>query len=159
MGSDLDVLSGGTELIESIGDMWRKLTLHAAHRSEHFSRYFAERTFEQRREELLAKSRSGQLRIIIARDARSGADLGYCISSVDARGEGEIESLFVDEISRGRGVGDTLIRTTIAWMEEVGAKSIVVFTVHGSEEVLPFYARYGFRPKMLMLERKGDGTA
>jgi tetrahydromethanopterin S-methyltransferase subunit D len=33
-------------------------------------------------------------------------------------------------------------------------KSIAVFTVYGSEDVLPFYARYGFHPKMLMLELK-----
>ena len=39
-------------------------------------------------------------------------------------------------------------------MEEKGARSVAVFTVYGSEDVLPFYARYGFHPKMLMLELK-----
>jgi GNAT superfamily N-acetyltransferase len=154
MNSDLELLSGGAEMIDLIGDMWQKLTSHAAHRSEHFSQYFEQRTFEQRREELREKVVSGQLHIDIARDARSGHDLGYCVSSMDAKGAGEIESLFVDDISRGRGVGNALIQKAIAWMEKNGAKSIMVFTVYGSEEVLPFYARYGFRPKMLLLERK-----
>ena len=90
-------------MIGLIESMWRKLTLHASSRSEHFPEYFAHRTFDQRREELLSKSRNGQLHIDVARDARTGQDLGYCVSSIDGKGEGEIESLFVDEISRGRG--------------------------------------------------------
>jgi GNAT superfamily N-acetyltransferase len=154
MGSDLELLSGGAEMIGRIESMWRKLTSHAAQRSEHFSRYFDQRTFEQRREELQEKAANGRLHIDIARDARTGQDLGYCVSSMDSKGSAEIESLFVDEASRGRGVGHALIERAIAWMEQNSAKSIVVFTVYGSEEVLPFYARYGFRPKMMLLERK-----
>jgi GNAT superfamily N-acetyltransferase len=154
MNGDLKLLSGGAEMIGQIEGMWRKLTLHAAHHSEHFSQYFEQRTFEQRRKELQEKVVNGRLHIDIARDARSGQDLGYCVSSMDAKGAGEIESLFVDDISRGRGVGNALIQGAIEWMEQNGAKSIVVFTVYGSEEVLPFYARYGFQPKMLLLERK-----
>jgi GNAT superfamily N-acetyltransferase len=151
--------SGGIELVDEIEPMWRKLTLHASEHSQHFAEHFAARTFPQRRDELREKAAKGALHIDIAKDERSGTDLGYCVSSVDEKHCGEIESLFVDDATRGRGVGDLLVRRSIDWMEKVGARSMAVFTVYGSEDVLPFYARYGFRPKMVMLERqeRADG--
>lgn len=141
-------------MLAQIEEMWRGLTMHAASHSKDFSGYFANRTFEERQRELTEKMSVGKLRVDIARDPRSGRDLGYCVSTVSPNGTGEIESLFVDELSRGRGVGDRLVGLAIQWMEENGADRISVFTVYGSEDVLPFYARYGFLPKMTMLERK-----
>jgi hypothetical protein len=42
------------------------------------------------------------------------------------------------------------------WMRQQGARSTVVFTVYGDESIFSFYARYGFRPKMVMLESSLD---
>jgi len=156
MDEGVEVLSGGLEIVGHIEAMWRKLTLHAADHSPHFSAQFAQRDFKDRCDELRRKASVGLVHIDVARDARSGLDLGYCISSVEPAGSGEIESLFVDEACRGRGIGDALIKRAVDWMEASGAKSIAVFTVYGSEGVLPFYARYGFLPKMVMLERKKE---
>ena len=154
MESKIEVQSGGEEMLGHIEEMWGSLTQHAAHRSKHFSAHFATRTFEQRCKELNTKAATGRLRISIARDAYSERDLGYCICSIGPDGQGEVESLYVAELSRGRGVGDTLLTDAISWMEGNGANSVSVFTVYGSEEVLPFYAKHGFLPKMVMLERK-----
>ncbi len=154
MDPDLLFVSGGIELVDALEPMWRLLTLHASERSKHFGRYFADKGFLERKEELSRKAARSHLLIEVALDPRARQDLGYCISSVDDEGMGEIESLFVGEAARGRGVGDKLVRRSIEWMDKMGARSMVVFTVYGNEEVLPFYQRYGFQPKMVMLERK-----
>jgi hypothetical protein len=41
-------------------------------------------------------------------------------------------------------------------MRDQGARGTVVFTVYGDESIFSFYARYGFRPKMVMLESTFD---
>lgn len=152
MRSDTEFICGGVELIDSIKEMWHQLNLHASKRSPFFSEHFSERTFQLRKEELVAKAKACRLRIEIARDTLGAKDLGYCASSIDYFGNGEIESLFVDDEARRRGVGDALMRRTLDWMREQGARSTVVFTVYGDESIFSFYARYGFRPKMVMLE-------
>jgi GNAT superfamily N-acetyltransferase len=148
----LEFLCGGAELIDEVEEMWRQLTLHASRQSVDFSHHFAGRTFEGRRKELLSRTEGGTLRIDIARDKASGRDLGFCVCSLDRRGHGEVESLYVDEVARGRGIGDVLVRRALEWMRSQGAKRVAVFTVYGDGHTLPFYHRYGFRPKMLMLE-------
>jgi GNAT superfamily N-acetyltransferase len=145
---------GGPELIEEIRNMWGQLTLHASEHSMDFAEHYATRSFDQRRRELLSRAERGKLRIDIAREADSGRDLGLTISTIDGDGLGTIESLFVHESEREQGVGDLLVRRDLEWMKEQGARSVVVFTVYGNERVLPFYYRYGFRPKALMLELK-----
>jgi GNAT superfamily N-acetyltransferase len=149
-------VSGGIELVDSVEPMWHMLTHHAAERSQHFARYFEERCFQERRAELVKKSCKGHILIEVALDPDLRQDLGYCISAVDLEGNGEIESLFVSETARGRGVGDKLVRRSMEWMDKMKARSVVVFTVYGSEEVLPFYQRYGFQPKIVLLERTKD---
>jgi diamine N-acetyltransferase len=153
----LEFTSGGAELLGEVEEMWHQLTLHASRHSKEFSEHFALRTFEGRQQELLSCAENGILRIDITRDKASGQDLGFSACSVDRRGCGEIESLFVDEAVRGRGIGDVLVRRALEWMRSQGATQIAVFTVFGDDLVLPFYRRYGFRPKMVMLELNDEG--
>jgi GNAT superfamily N-acetyltransferase len=148
----LEFVCGGPELIDEVEEMWRQLTLHASRHSPDFSHHFASRTFDGRRTELLSRTENGTLRIDIARDKASRRDLGFSACSLDRRGHGEIESLFVDEVARGRGIGDVLVRRALEWMRSQGATQVAVFTVYGDERALPYYGRYGFRPKMVMLE-------
>lgn len=156
MRPSTEFVSGGAELIDEIKEMWHLLNLHASKRSPFFSDQFAERTFQLRKDELLSKAKTCRLRIVIARDKTEEKDLGFCASSIDDLGNGEIESLFVDDEARRRGVGDALMRQTLDWMKEQGARGTVVFTVYGDESIFSFYARYGFRPKMVMLESVFD---
>lgn len=145
---------GGSELIDQVEELWKELTLNSSRHSADFSEQYASRSFDQRRKELWSRAERGKLYIDIAREASSGHDLGYCASCVDEDGLGIIESLYVREHTRDHGVGDQLMRRSLKWLRENGARSIVVFTVYGNEGVLPFYYRYGFRPKALLLEIK-----
>jgi len=152
MTGNLRFECGGPELIDAIEELWRQLALHSSEHSVDFAEHYASRSFDQRRKELKARAERGKLRIDIAREGTSDQNLGYCVSSVDEQGLGTIESLFVREDERGRGIGDILMGRSLEWLKENMARSTVVFTVYGNEGVLPFYYRYGFRPKALMLE-------
>ncbi|MDW5564274.1 MAG: GNAT family N-acetyltransferase [Methanomassiliicoccus sp.] len=149
-----EFISGGMELIDETEGLWRQLNLHASEHSVDFAQHYAARSFDQRRRELRSIAERGRLHIDIARESGSSQELGYCASSVDEHGVGTIESLFVREQGRARGIGDLLMRRNLEWLRENGARSIVVFTVYGNDKVLPFYHRYGFKPKALMLEIK-----
>jgi GNAT superfamily N-acetyltransferase len=145
---------GGPELIDDIEELWRQLALHSSEHSVDFAEHYARRSFDQRRKELRSRAERGKLHIDIVREGTSDHDLGYCVSSVDEQGMGIIESLFVREDERERGIGDLLMGRSLEWLKGNMASSTVVFIVYGNERVLPFYYRYGFRPKALMLEIK-----
>lgn len=140
------------QLIDHIQPMWEELKKHHERVSLYFKHHFSRMTFDKRKEVLLARASSGSLKIIIARDTELNINIGYCISSIDIEKNGEIESLYVDPQYRKLGVGDSLMRQSIAWLDEnhVINKKIVVGT--GNEKVLEFYSRYGFRPRRMILE-------
>jgi GNAT superfamily N-acetyltransferase len=154
MTGNLRFECGGPELIDDIEELWKQLALHSSEHSMDFAEHYASRSFDQRKKELRARAERGKLRIDIAREGTSDQDLGYCVSSVDEQGMGIIESLFVREDERERGIGDLLMGRSLEWLKKNMARSMVVFIVYGNERVLPFYYHYGFRPKALMLEIK-----
>lgn len=82
--------------------------------------------------------------------------IGYCISSIDQKHIGEIESIFVDEEFRHQGFGHHLMQKALAWMEKEQVKSKIVGVVYGNESAFPFYARYGFFPSATILRQKKD---
>jgi ribosomal protein S18 acetylase RimI-like enzyme len=68
---------------------------------------------------------------------------------------GEIESIFVCEAFRG--VGDSLIKNALAWMDQKGAETKTVEVSVGNEPAFDFYGRYDFLPrKTVLLQRKGN---
>ena len=128
--------------------------MHHQEKSTHFADRFAGFTFTARCADLLRKAETGVLLVEMARDRETGIYAGYCISSVDGDGVGEIESLFVEADYRKRGVGDCLIRRALAWLEEHGAKEMKIVVAYGNEEALGFYARYGFYPTDVCVEEE-----
>ena len=100
---------------------------------------------------MLAKSTAGKLHICLALDG--GEYVGYCVSSVCCRA-GEIDSIFVEESHRACGIGGEMMKRALAWMETEKAERVNIAVSIGNEEVLPFYQRYGFFPKHILLEPK-----
>jgi GNAT superfamily N-acetyltransferase len=64
------------------------------------------------------------------------------------------DSIFIDEGHRGNGIGDRLMRDSIAWLRDRECKNIRVAVAHGHESVFPFYRKNGFFPRMTCLEMK-----
>ncbi|MGQ9779461.1 MAG: GNAT family N-acetyltransferase [Bacillota bacterium] len=107
-------------MLERIEPLWERLRDHHRARAGRFAPWFARQTFARRRDELLRKSADGALFVEVARDLEAGVDVGYCVSSLDAEGQGEIDSIFIEETYRRRGLGGRLLRDALNWLAEKG---------------------------------------
>ena len=145
--------SGAAGLLPRVAPLWERLKAHHVSCSVHFALDMAAASFASRCRQLRAKAGIRRLRVDLARDGRTGCDIGYCVSSVTRSRQGEIDSLFVDPGYRGRRVGDALMRKALAWLRKKNATSIIIGVVAGNERVLTFYSRFGFYPRGIILAR------
>jgi len=136
--------------------LWRKLIKHHAAKSRHFSELIAKRTSEQRNQELLGRFEKGNIRIDLARDTETDELVGYCISTVSADNEGEVQSIYVEEDYRNNGIGDAMITRALCWMDERPVTRKVIAVAFGNEEVFPFYHQYNFLPRATILAQVGE---
>ena len=139
--------------LDLVGPLWQKLNEHHKLCSRYFSEHYPRMTFDQRKKELLDKSRKGAIRIDLARDADTGELVGYCISTVTAKRQGEIDSIYVEDGYRHSGVGDNLVKRTLDWMKGFPVTRKKVEVIVGNKEAFAFYERYNFRPRSTVLEQ------
>ncbi|MDD1761227.1 MAG: GNAT family N-acetyltransferase [Methanothrix sp.] len=149
--TDVSYIEVDEQGLDLIKPLWEKLIEHIIARSVYFGEWFEARAFEQRKSELLRKSSAGKMHIGLA--LVDGEYVGYCVSSVCCRA-GEIDSIFVEESHRACGIGGEMMKQALAWMEKEQAVRINIAVSVGNEEALPFYQRYGFFPKHILLEPK-----
>jgi diamine N-acetyltransferase len=135
-----------------IKPLWDKLNNAHYRDSIFFKDHYASFTFEKRISKF-TDSDDNTMMIEVVESAGPGP-VGYCISTISRDGSGEIDSIFIDDNHRGRGIGDTLILNSIAWLQKHGCARIRVAVAHGHESVLSFYQKYGFFPRMTCLEMK-----
>jgi len=83
--------------------------------------------------------------------------VGYCVSTVDAAGRGEIDSLFIDEQFRGRGLGRKMVSNAMAWLDEKHAKPIAVSVLAGNDAALRLYEKFGFQTRTILLQHVPAG--
>ncbi len=138
---------------DTVQPLWEKLKAYHANLPWRFAADVRRSTFGPRKQELLAKAASGKLRIELVSASLPLVDFAYCISTVSADGRGEVDSLFVDDGFRGRGIGSELLRRALAWLESAGATSKLVTVAHGNEEALALYRRFGFHPRAIVLQQ------
>ncbi len=139
--------------LELTDELWRKLIEHHAALSPYFSAQIAARTSEQRNRELLAKFNKGKIRIDLAHDTKTEELVGYCISTISADSEGEVQSIYVEENYRDCGIGDALMKKALNWMHECSVNRKVIAVAYGNEEVFHFYGKYDFLPRATILEQ------
>ncbi len=137
-----------------IKPLWEKLNQIHQSKSYSFATWFEEHTFEERLELLYEKAYRGQLRIEIVKDSDLDVNVGFCISSIFDGNRGEIDSLFVESLYRGHGLGDKLLTSALKWIESNNISDIEIMAYYGNDVVLPFYAKYGFEPKKYILYKK-----
>jgi ribosomal protein S18 acetylase RimI-like enzyme len=141
--------------LDSIKELWEKLNLHHQSRTKYFFQDYENIVFEDRKEELIKKSGKGALRIDLAIDSNSELVIGYCISSI-SNGKGEIDSIYVEEKFRSKGIGDNLMKNSLRWMDEEGVETREVQLLAGNDDAIQFYSHYGFHPKHILLKQKND---
>lgn len=144
------ISSGGVELLDETAGLWEQLNAHHVSHSPRFGEVYVRKTFAQRKEGLLAQG-TGGLHVILARN--SGVGVGYCISTVSADRIGEIDSLFISPEYRGKGLADSLMKLSMAWLQEQNVSRMRLAVAAGNEQVFGFYARYGFFPAKMLLEQ------
>jgi len=143
---------GGEELLDSAGPLWLELFAHHCARSERYAATHAGFDWPRRRQLLLDKSSDGgSLRVSLAVD---GEPVAYCFSTIDARGRGEVESLYVRATHRRLGLGGALVRRHLDWFR--GVDRVVVGVAQGNEEAFAFYEALGFRVRVTVLEHLGE---
>lgn len=147
----LSIIDAGPNQIDVIQPLWESLNRHHSAVSAHFKERFKKFTFDQRKESLLDKAKSGKMRIFMAMNNNHA--VGYCVTSIDQHGNGEIESLFVEESFRKQGIADRLMHKAMAWLKAMKVTSTSISVVAGNEEVFDFYERHGFLPRDTRLLR------
>ena len=151
---DIEYISGGIELLDSIRTLWEQLIVHHAEISTYFSEDLLERTFPKRKDGLIEKSKQVKIRVDLARSEHRGKYVGYCVSVVNKENIGEIESIFVEEDFRNSGIGDTLMTKTLKWMETLQVESKIVKIATGNDRAHLFYSKYGFLPRITVFQQK-----
>jgi len=144
---------GNEASLDSIRLLWQSLNQTHLDLSPYFKQDYVEMNFEKRKASLLKKAARAKLRVDIAVDVMTGQNVGYCVSSIDEEKIGEIESIFVASNYRGLGIGDSLMRTVLAWMDKKGTVAKIVEVAAGNEQAFSFYNRYGFFTRKTVLKQ------
>lgn len=76
--------------------------------------------------------------------------MGYCFSSIDGAGKGEVDTLFVSPECRGKGVGKKLIENGLNGLEDSGIGDIEIWVHPGNVNGISFYWRLGFATGPIM---------
>lgn len=149
----LYTIAGITE-INLIRPLWEQLNDHHHANARAFRDVYSAWGFDDRKAFFEGLATSGQFRIDLASDPVSGRHVGYCASSFSPHRDGEIESVFVEAGFRTQGIGSVLVSRALQWFEEEGAVRVWVSVADGNESAFPFYRKFGFYPRMTVLEQK-----
>jgi len=138
--------------IELIRPLWDELRLFTRDMSTHFTRYYEDLDWNERIEKF--SDPAVQTRIDVAREGEGGRVVGYALASVSSERVAELGSFYVDAGFRHRGIGERLLEGVVEWMVDQDPKECVILTAYENEAVLPLYERFGFFPRLVMLNRK-----
>lgn len=144
--------SGDKTLIDRVKPLWQELNKQHLSLSPYFKDYYRTLTFEDRKRVILQRAWGGDVKVDLAMDG--SVLVGYCVSSIDKWLTGEIDSIFVDPNYQGQGIGTTLMRKALLWLDSKGAKKKIVSVAVGNEQAWEFYAQFGFLPRRTLLEQK-----
>ncbi|MDN7023644.1 GNAT family N-acetyltransferase [Methanoculleus sp. FWC-SCC1] len=144
--------------IEVIRPLWNRICEHHRIRARTFRSFFERTTFDDRKAYFARCAEAGDLRVDLASDPAAGRCVGYCVTSLSAERIGEIESLYVDVAYRSQGIGTTLVRRALMWLEENGSVENRVSVADGNEEAFAFYRRFGFSPRRTVFEQVREGA-
>lgn len=148
----IEYLETDEKEIDLVRRLWEKLRLHHKIRSKYFFQDYENISFEKRKAELLKKAQDGLLRVDLAKDSSNGDLVGYSVSSINNE-IGEIDSIYVEEAFRAEGIGDSLMKRSLAWLESYDVENILIQLSSGNDDVLRFYSHYGFHPKHIVLKK------
>jgi ribosomal protein S18 acetylase RimI-like enzyme len=141
--------------IDLIRPLWIQLNGYMCTKATTFRSHFEQMTFDKRKAYFEKVAADGSLRLdLVCADQDNGRYAGYCVSSLSSEKTGEIESIFVEGPYRSCGIGSALITMALAWLDENGSVRNRVSASNGNEGVWDFYKKFGFYPRLTVLEQK-----
>ena len=133
--------------VEVIKNLWEKNRQYHENTSEYFKESYRFISFEER----IKDFESQTIKITVAKS--DDGYIGYCISTI-IDGKGEIDSLHVDELNRGNGIGKKLVIKHMEWLKENNCKVIGVTVSQENETTIGFYKKLGFYPNTLYMQQR-----
>ena len=141
--------TGDESTLDGIAELWDKLRQLHYEKSRDFKHYYDGFTFAERKKALISQADEGELLVVIA--SEGSRNIGYCVSGV-AKGTGEVKSIFVEEDYRRSDIGGKMMEITLEWIKARSPEKITLEVATGNEEVLGFYAKFGFAPRLIELQ-------
>lgn len=138
---------------DRIRDLWEDLIKYLMGQTKDRSPPIQWPNFETRKTKFTSKNKEREVSVIIASTAVSGTPIGYCVSSAAYAEYAEIESIFVREDFRGKGVGSELMKRSLDWIRLIGASSIGVAVTVMNPGAIAFYEKHGFLLRQYLLEK------
>ena len=151
--SPIDYRSTDITEIDLIRPLWDQLNTYHTVNARAFRDVYTNWTFSDRKDNFKKVAAAGHLRIDLAFYPVSGRYVGYCVSSFSQERGGEIESIFVEESCRLQGIGTALLTRALAWIDTNNPVRVRISVADGNEDSFAFYQRFGFHPRMTVLER------
>lgn len=139
--------------IDLIKELWEELRDHHEAKTDHFKERFHKMTFETRKKALLQKANEEQLIIDIAK-VNNGKIIAYCVSSIDNKLVGEIDSILVEKQYRKMKIGDELMKRALNWFDENKVETRRIVVAQGNEAAFKFYEKFGFYHLFSTLQQK-----
>jgi diamine N-acetyltransferase len=148
--ADILYIATDADSMGDIANLWEHQKKHHVERATNFKKEMASKTWEQRRDEMLAKAIGGRLRLDLAYD--EDIIVGYCIATVNKEQRGEIDSIYVEKKYRGQGIGKEFIGRSETWFMMMGAKDRIIAIAEGNEDVIPFYNKLGYFTSVTIMQ-------
>lgn len=152
----VSIIAGGPERLTEIAPLWAQLREHHAGLSRLWRESILRSQFDARINQLREKCAPGGMLVLLA--AAGGETVGYCVSTLTSDGKGEVDSIFVAELHRGRGIGRELFNRSVDWLALRGAKRVIVEVMAENAAARRLYESAGFRPRTVILERVAPTT-
>lgn len=144
---DYNITIGNHELLERIRPLWEELNAFHVDIGKAFSSDLAERSFDTRKDELIRSAM--KIHIVIASEE---SDVGYCISTINSDGMGEIDSLYIKEEYRCKGLGRKMVKLALQWLNDNNVQRKIVVVLEGNNAAIEFYRSLGFLPRNIELQ-------
>ncbi len=151
----LEYIQGGKELLDFVQPLWEKLNKYHEVHSKTFPEKFRQQTFATRKSKFL-NDENVDLKIDLVKDKETNIYIGYCISTVNREGIGEVDSLYIEQDYRKFGLGDKFMTKALEWLEHKQVKTKIIGVAEGNDAALDFYKRYNFYTRRIILEQKLD---
>lgn len=146
----IELFDIGYDEIGIIRKLWEMNRVYHENTSEYFKESYCGLDFDQRMKGFSVIDQAS-MKITVAKNNEEY--IGYCISTA-LNGKGEVESVHVEQSSRGDGVGTRLVQEHLDWMRQKNCSVIGVTVSQENAATIGFYRKLGFFPNTIYMQQK-----